>query len=399
MQTEDRPAPSGPLAGIRVLDLTHMLSGPYCTWILGALGADVVKVERPGAGDFTRIIAPFFEDASLYFTSVNRHKRSLTLNLKSPAGQDVFRQLVARSDILVENNRAGVMDRLGLGYAEMKAVNGALVYASVSGFGQDGPYRDKPAFDVIAQALSGMMSITGDPDGSPCRVGTSIGDIGASLFAVIGILAALERRRRTGEGSHVDVAMLDCQLALMENAVARVLNAGESPGRLGSRHPLIAPFQVFDTADRPIAICVDTNPQWERMCAAMGLEHLLSDPRFVDGSARNAHHGVLEPLLQSVLATRSQAEWLERLAAADVPASRVNTVAEALDDPQVRHRRVVEPAAPGSRGRFVGLPIKIDGGTIPPRGAPALGGDSDAILRELGYAADEIERLRAAGAV
>ncbi|WP_205648543.1 CaiB/BaiF CoA transferase family protein [Acuticoccus kandeliae] len=398
MKTEDT-APTGPLAGIRVLDLTHMLSGPYCTWVLGALGAEIIKVERPGAGDFTRIIAPFFEDASLYFTSVNRHKRSLTLNLKSPAGQDVFRALVARSDVLVENNRAGVMDRLGLGYEAMKAVNPRLVYASISGFGQDGPYRDKPAFDVIAQALSGMMSITGEPDGGPCRVGTSIGDIGASLFTVIGILAAIESRHRTGEGTHLDVAMLDCQLALMENAVARVLNVGETPGRLGSRHPLVAPFQVFATADRPIAICVDTNAQWERMCGALGVEALVADPRFVDGSARNAHHSALEPMLQAVLSTRPQAEWLERLEAADVPVSRVNTVAEALEDPQVKHRAMVEPVAPGSDGRFVGLPIKMRGHHVPPTGAPTLGGDSDAILRELGYGASDVDRLRAEGAV
>jgi CoA:oxalate CoA-transferase len=251
------------------------------------------------------------EDESLYFLSVNRNKRSVTLNLKDPRGKAILMKLAEGADVLVENNRAGVMDRLGLGKDDLAQVNPRLVYASISGFGQTGPYQHRAAFDVVVQALSGMMSVTGEPGGEPCRVGTSIGDIGASLFAAIGILAALQERQSTGRGEGVDVAMLDCQLALLENAVARTLNTDERPRALGSRHPLIAPFQAFPTADRPLAVCVDTNEQWERMCRAMQLEPLLSDPRFPTGSRRNANHAELEVILKQAFATRTREQWLQ----------------------------------------------------------------------------------------
>ncbi|WP_376960504.1 CaiB/BaiF CoA-transferase family protein [Azospirillum sp. A26] len=390
----------GPLAGVRVVDLTHMLAGPYSTWLLGALGADVIKIERPGKGDFTRVIAPFSDDESIYFMSVNRNKRSLTLNLKEEKGKEIFKRIVATSDVLVENNRAGTMDRLGLGYDDLKPVNPKLVYASISGFGQDGPYRHRPCFDVVAQAMSGMMSITGEPGGQPARVGASIGDIGSSLFATIGILSALQKRAATGEGSFIDVAMLDCQLALMENAIARYLNAGDVPRALGSRHPLIAPFQSFPTADKPIAVCVDTNEQWERLVGAMGLRHLLADPRFLTGSLRNAHHAELEPLLIPVFAGRTRDEWLERLEAADVPSSPINSVADALVDPQVVHRGMVVEVPPNSGKRFAAVPIHMQGAPLAAEApAPRLGEHTDAILAELGFAAADIEALRTAAVV
>ncbi|CAN7773780.1 CoA transferase [Variovorax sp. LjRoot84] len=385
---------AGPLDGIRVIDLTHMLSGPYCTWLLGALGADVIKVERPSSGDFTRIVEPMLEDESLYFMSVNRNKRSLTLNLKDPRGKELLLKLAKGADVLVENNRAGVMVRLGLGKEDLAKVNPRLVYASISGFGQSGPYQHRAAFDVVVQALSGMMSVTGEPGGGPCRVGTSIGDIGASLFATIGILSALQKRHVTGHGDAVDVSMLDCQLALLENAVARTLNTDELPRALGSRHPLIAPFQAFATADRPLAVCVDTNEQWERLCRAMGLEHLLHDPRFTTGSRRNANHGELEPILKAGFSSRTREEWLQLFDEFDVPSSPINSVAEALEDPQVRHREMVVEVPPGSGRRFVDVPIRMPGSIRPSASpAPRLGEHNRGILAELGLGDSEIDQL------
>ncbi len=387
---------SGPLSGIRVIDATHMLAGPYCTWLLGALGADVIKVERRVAGDFTRIIAPFRDEKSIYFMSVNRNKRSLTLDLKSPRGKEIFARLLKGADAFVENNRAGVMDRLGFGYAAAAELNPRLVYASISGFGQTGPYRNKPAFDAIAQALSGMMSITGEEAGAPARVGASIGDIASSLFATIGVLSALQQRTHTGKGTFIDVAMLDCQLALMENAIARYLNAGEVPRRLGSRHPLIAPFQAFPTADEPIAVCVDTNEQWERLCGALARPDLLCDARFPNGSARAANHAELEPILAEIFRGRGRAEWLDALDEADVPASAINSVPEALADPQVVSRRLVAEVPAGSGHRFVGVPIQMPVTPLPEEKAPPeLGEHTDTILLDLGFSPSEIETLRA----
>ncbi len=389
---------AGLLAGVRVVDVTHMLAGPYCTWVLAALGAEVIKVERPGGGDFTRGLAPFHEGESVYFMSVNRGKQSLTLDLKDPRGRQAFLKLAATCDILVENNRAGAMDRLGLGWDDLHAHNPRLIYASISGFGQDGPYRNRPAFDAIAQALSGMMSITGEEGGPPCRVGASIGDIGASLFGAVGILAALQKRQSTGKGTRIDVAMLDCQLALMENAVARYATLGLEPRALGSRHPLVVPFQAFPTADRPIAVCVDTDAQWQRLCAVLGTPELLGDPRFAEGNARSAHHGDLEPLLITAFARHGREHWLAVLEAADVPAGPINSVAEALDDPQVRHRGMVREVPEGSGRRFVGLPIQTAAGAAE-RPAPLLGEQAEEVLAGLGYDADAIAAMRRDGVI
>jgi crotonobetainyl-CoA:carnitine CoA-transferase CaiB-like acyl-CoA transferase len=360
----------------------------------------VIKVERRGAGDFTRIIAPFHEQKSIYFMSVNRNKRSVTVDLKQPEGKEILRKLLASADVFVENNRAGAMDRLGFGYDTVSKLNPRLIYASISGFGQTGPYRHKPSFDVIAQALSGMMSITGEEAGPPARVGASIGDIGSSLFSAIGILAALQQRSNTGQGTFVDVAMLDCQLALMENAVARYLNAGEEPRRLGSRHPLIAPFQAFNTTDEPIAVCVDTNEQWERLCTAIARPDLLTDARFPNGSARASNHAALEPILSDIFRTRGRDEWLTLLEAADVPSAPINTIPEALADPQVISRKMVSEVPEGSGARFVSVPIQMPSTPLPPETAsPELGEHTDAVLSECGFSAEEIAKFRADGVV
>lgn len=388
---------TGPLAGLRVLDLTHMLAGPYCTWVLGALGAEVNKVEMPGHGDFTRGLAPFAGGESIYFMSVNRNKRSVTLNLKRPAGRAALLRLAQRADVLVENHRPGAMTRLGIDYEAVAAINPGIVYASISGFGQTGPYRERPAFDAVVQAMSGMMSITGEEDGPPARVGASIGDIGASLFGTVGILAALAERAVTGRGAHVDIAMFDAQIAVLENALARYLNANERPRRLGSRHPLIAPFQAFPTKDEPIVICVDTEAQWQRLCQALGRPDLIDNPLFADGNARARHHAELEPALSNVLSTRPRAEWLSALQAAEVPAGPLNDIAAAAEDPQVAARGMIRRI--GERA-FVSQPIRFSSHVrLPERASPQLGADTEAVLAEYGYSQEEIAAMKTEGAI
>jgi CoA:oxalate CoA-transferase len=388
---------AGPLAALRVLDLTHMLAGPYCTWVLGALGAEVIKVEVPGRGDFTRSVAPFLDDKSIYFLSVNRNKRSVTLNLKRPAGRAALLRLAERADIFVENNRPGAMARLGLDYAAVSKVNPRIIYASVSGFGQTGPYSQRPAFDAVVQAMSGMMSITGDDGGPPVRVGASIGDMGGSLFGAIGILAALADRNVTGRGAYVDVAMFDAQIALLENAVARYLNAGDRPRRLGTRHPLVAPFQAFPTKDEPIVICVDTEVQWRRLCETIDRRDLSEHPLFSDGNARTRHHAQLEAELNAALAKRTRAEWLAALDTADIPAGPINDIPTIVEDPQVNARAMIKRVG---NGDFVGQPIHLS--TYPnasEQPAPALGEHTEAVLTDLGYSAEEIAAMRAEGAI
>lgn len=387
----------GPLAGIVVLDLTHMLAGPYCTWVLGALGADVIKVEVPGRGDFTRSIAPFVDDMSVYFASVNRNKRSITLNLKQPLGHRAFVRIAERADVLVENNRPGVMKRLKLDYASLCGINPSLVYASISGFGQTGPYSERPAFDAVIQAMSGMMSITGAENGPPARVGTSIGDIGASLFGAIGVLSALVDRAITRRGNYVDVAMFDAQVAILENAVARYMNVGDVPRRLGSRHPLIAPFQAFPTIDEPIVVCVDTEAQWERYCKAIERPDLIGNPLFASGALRAANHDQLEPLLTDAMRKKSRADWLAVLDAADVPNGPINDIPTVVNDPQIRARNMILPQG---RGGFVNQPIRLsECGSVPSKAAPQLGVDTEDVLREYGFSTDEILEMKRESAI
>lgn len=401
MSTKSDLPTKGPLSGIRVIDATHMLAGPYSTWLLGTLGADVIKVERPKGGDYTRGVAPFKDNESVYFNSVNRNKRSLALNLKEDEGKSVLRKLLSTADVFIENNRAGAMERLGFGYEAVRELNPGLVYAAISGFGQDGPYKHLPSFDVVAQAMSGMMSITGEELGPPARVGISLGDIGSGLFTTVGVLAALVGRERNGgEGAFVDISMLDCQLAMMENAVARFLQVGDHPRRLGSRHALIAPFQAFPTADEPIAICVDTEEQWQRMCNAMQRSTWIDDPLLRDGPLRAQNHHHLEPLMTARLLDHDREHWLTVLQAADVPCSPINTVAEAIADPQVQHRGMIVEVPANSGKRYVKHPLHMPYTDMveetPP---PALGEHSASVLRELGYSVEQIDEFKASGVI
>ena len=330
----------GPLEGIRVLDLSWVLSGPFATMVLADLGAEVIKVERPLYGDRARGTAPFLNDYSSYFMSVNRGKRSVTIDLTHPKGKDLILRLVEQVDVLVENFTSGTMKELGLDYPVLRQRNPRLIYAAISGFGQTGPYAQRPALDIVVQAMSGMMSINGEPGRPPARLGISLGDLGASLFAVVGILAALEERHRSGQGQMLDLSMLDCQVALADGPFMRYLATGEIPQPLGSRHPVFTPFQAFPTADGYIVVAIigGTNDQWPLFCFAIGRMDLVDDERFVDGWTRTLHHEVLEPIIAEAMRKKATAQWLEELGQLGIPCGPVNTIAQAAQDPQVQAR-------------------------------------------------------------
>lgn len=381
---------TGPLRGITVIDLTRVLAGPYCTMVLADLGARVIKVEAPGSGDDARAIGPFVAGESAYFASINRGKESIALDLKEEGDLAILLDLLARADVMVENFRPGALARLGLGWETLSARFPRLVLASASGFGQTGPWASRAAYDIIVQAMGGLMSVTGPEDGPPVRVGTSIGDITAGLFTTIGILSALHDRERTGRGAHVDVAMFDCQLAILENAIARLAATGADPEPLGTRHPSITPFQAFRAADGMLVIAAGNDALWAALCRALAAPGLATDPRFASNPARTEHAADLEQALEAILGTRTVAEWLARLEAEGVPAGPVNRVSQALASPQVEARHMlVETALPaGAPLKVAGNPVKLsthaDPATRPP--APALDADRARILAELGRA-------------
>ncbi len=384
---DSAPKGNGPLSGLLVVDLTRVLAGPYATMMLADLGARVIKVETPGGGDDSRAFGPFFDNGdSAYFTSVNRGKQSIVLNLKDPADRAILESLLEKADILVENYRPGTMERLELGAESLLARFPRLIVASASGFGYSGPESRRPAYDLIVQAMGGIMSITGQPGSPPTRVGTSLGDITAALFTVIGIEAALIDRTRTGRGQIVDVAMLDCQLAILENAIARFQVTGASPGPLGSRHPSITPFQAYRCQDRPIVIAAGNDALFIDCCRALGLDNLPADPRFADNMQRTAHVQDLAEMFEALLTTAPAAHWLELLGAAAIPAGLIHNVEEALAQPQVSARNMlVETTSPTGRPlKIAGNPVKLsahkDPAIRPP--APALDADRNAILAE-----------------
>ena len=379
---------AGPLEGVIVLDLTRVLAGPYCTMILSDLGARVIKVEPPRAGDDSRHIGPFLNGKSGYFISLNRGKQSIALDLKASGDKALFERLLARADVLVENYRAGTMEGLGYGWDALHNRFPNLIYAGVSGFGHTGPYAEarRPAYDMVVHGMGGIMSLTGHPGGPPTRVGSSVGDITAGLFAAIGVVSALYHRRATGEAIKVDVGMLDSQIAILENAIVRYQATGEPPGPLGARHPSIAPFEAYATADGHIVIAAGNDSLFRRVADALDAPALKDDPRFATNALRCEHVEALKAALEAVLTTGPTAHWLEKLEAAGVPSGPINNVPQALSDPQVLARNMVVTVTDALAGslKLAGNPIKLSGFADPATRAPApdLDADREAILRE-----------------
>jgi CoA:oxalate CoA-transferase len=393
-----------PLAGCTVLDLSQFLAGPYCTQILADLGARVIKVE-PAAGDPTRRLGPpVASGARAYYLSVNRNKESIVIDLKRERGREVLLGLAARCEVVVENFRTGVMERLGLDYERLAAVNSAVILCSISGFGQTGPYAGYPAYDVVAQAMAGVMSITGECEGLPVRTGVPIGDLAAGMFGAIGTLAALANARLTGVGSHVDIAMLDGQVSLLSYLAGYYLVSGTVPGPQGRDHLSIPTYRAFRGQDGiEFVVAANTERMWQRVCSVVGRPELVDDPRFSLNADRNAHRDVLSPILEAAFATRPSAVWIARLREEGVPVGAINGVDTALGDPQVRHRNMIvsTPDIDGSRLEFVGNPIKFtDRLEREPARPPQLGENTAGVLVEfLGMAEDEADELAATGVV
>ncbi|HUG37437.1 MAG TPA: CoA transferase [Candidatus Limnocylindrales bacterium] len=392
-----------PLAGIRVIDMTRVLAGPFCAMSLGDMGAEVIKVEEPGKGDDTRGWPPVVGGEATYFLSVNRSKKSITLNLKAPEAQDILKRLIARSDVLLENFRPGTMDRLGLGYDALRAENPRLVYCAVSGFGESGPESSRPGYDLIVQGESGVMDLTGFPDGPPVKVGNSIGDLVAGMSAAQGITLALLARERTGRGQKVEIGMLDVMASLLTYQAGLYWNAGGRPTRRGNQHPSIVPYEVFRAQDAYLTVGVANNSLWERFCRAIGRDDIAKDPRFDTESRRVTNRDVLVPLLNEVLGARPTDEWLKRLEAAGVPAGRIKNVAEVCESEHLKARGMAVTLQHPKAGPItvMGVPIRLHAtpgaAALPP---PLLGQHTDEVLtRLLRFPAAKIAKLRAAGAI
>ncbi len=391
------------LSGITVLDLSRVLAGPYAAMLLSDLGATVIKIEQPSAGDEARGFGPFIDGVSGYFVSVNRGKLGVTLDLKHPRGREVFLRLAQKADVLVENFRGGTMDRLGIGYGTLSEINPRLIYLSLTGFGRTGPRATDPAYDMIIQGMSGIMSVTGEPSGRPVRVGTSIGDLSAALFGVIGVALALFRRERTGVGGLVDIAMLDSLFSLLENAVMRASIEGAPPGPLGTRHSTIAPFDVYPTKDGAMVLCAGNDVLWGKFLDAAKRPGLKDDARFSSNRLRCENVGEMTAVIAGILAERTTAEWLEILRAADVPAGPLNTVADAMHDAQIAARGMLTDIVQPGAGTFwvAGSPVRIDNEPpAAPKPAPALGEHTEQVLKDmLGMDQGGIEELRRGGII
>jgi crotonobetainyl-CoA:carnitine CoA-transferase CaiB-like acyl-CoA transferase len=403
-KTSARPARSrAPLSGVRVVDFTRILAGPFGSMFLGDMGAEVIKVEEPAKGDDTRGWPPFVGGEATYFLAVNRSKKSLTLNMKAPEGQAILRKLVAKADVVLENFRPGTMERLGFGYEALRALNPRLVYCSISGFGESGPEASRPGYDLIVQGESGVMDLTGFPDGPPVKVGNSIADLVAGMAAAQGITLALYARERTGLGQKVEIGMLDVMASLLTYQAGLYWNAGGRPTRRGNQHPSIVPYEVFQARDGYLTLGVANNSLWEKTCRALDRPELFRDPRFDTDANRVTNREALIPLLNEVFGTRPVDEWIARLEEAGVPAGKIKTVAEVCESPHLKARGMVVklPHPKAGSVTVMGVPIRLwetpGTATAPP---PLLGQHTDAILtRLLRIPKTKVERLRAAGVV
>ncbi len=387
----------GPLAGLKVLDLTRVLAGPYCTMLLGDLGAEIIKIESPGKGDDSRHFGPYQNGESAYFMSLNRNKKSLTLNLKHETGKAIFRKLILDVDVVIENFRPGTMEKLGLGYEALKLINPKIIYAAASGFGHTGPYSLRPAYDGVVQAMGGIMSITGAKDGEPTRVGPSIGDISAGLFTAVGVLAALNHKNQTGIGQKVDVAMLDCQVAMLENAIARYVVTKEVPKPAGNRHTSIVPFEPFETQDTKLVIAVGNDELWKRFCEVAELSTLVDDPRFATNPQRNANYDILRPIIADKMKEKPAKTWESIFNHAGVPNGPINYIDQVMADEQVLAREMIIEVDHPTAGKLKmpGVAIKMSetpGAVVSP--APTLGQHNTEVLKTyLGYTDEEIKCL------
>ena len=395
----------GPLSGIKVLDLTRLLSGPFCTMLLADLGADIIKVERPGMGDTARNLGPLVGDQAAYFISINRGKKSITINLFSEEGKQVVRSLLGDSDILVENFVPGTMERFGLDYENIRGDYPKLIYASISGFGQDGPEAQRPALDIVVQAMGGLISLTGQPDGSLVRPGVSLGDSVAGIFTALAIVSALYQRGNNGLGQYIDMSMLDCQIMMVENALSRYFATGDVPGPIGARHPVAAPFQIFKAKDRDfvIAILTDDPSVWHRFCEAINEHDLAKDERFQGNRGRMDNYEDLAPLLEKIFSNGNADYWLDLLTQAGIPCGPVNDIAAVANHPQVKHRGMIAKIPEQSQGDWwvANSPFKFgDYETGPAGPSPLLGEHTLEILREsAGMSDHDIQRLKDIGAI
>jgi crotonobetainyl-CoA:carnitine CoA-transferase CaiB-like acyl-CoA transferase len=392
-----------PLDDLFVLDLSRVLSGPVCTMLLGDMGAEVLKVEPVPLGDDSRQWGPpFIGGISTYFLSVNRNKKSIGLNLKTPEGREILWKLIDRADVLLENFRPGVLGKLGFSYAAVSARNPRLVYCSISGFGQTGPYRDRAGYDVIAQGESGVMDLTGEPDGPPLKLGASLADIVTGLYAFQGMLVALLARHRTGMGQHVDVSLLDSMVSTLTYQALIYLTTGRSPKRMGTRHPSIVPYEAFQAKDGFVNIAVANPKQWTNFCDALGLTELAGDPRFSTMDRRVANYDELKPVMDRTIRALTRTEVIARLTEVGVPSGPINTVGEILEDPHIHAREMIVELTHPDYGplRVLGLPIKLSAtpGTVD-KAPPRFGEHNHEVLNKIGYTPDQITRFEAGGVI
>ena len=398
--------PIGPLSGLRVLDLTRVLAGPTCTQMLGDLGAEVIKIERPEAGDDTRGFAPPFvpnTKESAYFVGVNRNKKSVTLDIAKPEGQAIIHKLLEHCDILVENFKVGALAKYGLGYEQLAKTHPRLIYCSITGFGQTGPYAPRPGYDALIQAMGGVMSLTGEPNGSPQKVGVPVADLFAGLYGCIGILAAVNHRNNTGQGQQIDIGMLDTHVAWLANQGMNYLATGENPPRLGNQHPNIAPYQEFPTKDGYIILAVGNDPTFERFCKAFGQEALLADPRFATNPIRVQNRQLVTDTLTPVMKSKTTAEWIEALEALKIGCGPINTLEQVFADPHVQAREMVVEMAHGSGEtvKVIANPVKLSATPPSYRSAPPVLGEhtQDVLTSVLKMSASDIATLKEKGIV